>query len=238
METNHEAEVSRWVDDCMIQLNLETAWQPNLARALARFEQGRKSEYGRVRRRSWLAAATAAACACLFAFPASREFVRHLWTIPYLQTTNIGQVSAASMTLKDGQMAPDFTLQSAGGDDIRLSAYQGRVVLLNFWATWCHGCKTEIPWLIQFQSKYSARGLAVVGVSMDDDGWKSVRPFIAEKRLNYPVVIGNDDMAKPYGLSAMPMTFLIDRKGKIAAISVGVVDKDACEHEIVQLLAK
>ena len=241
MATNHKVDVSRWADDRMAHLSSEIAWRPNVALALARFEEQRRSKEVRVRRRSWIAAAALAACIGLLAFPASREFIRFLWAGRYLPMVNIGQVSAAGITLRQGQTAPDFTLQSASGDIIHLSAFKGRVVVVNFWATWCDGCKKEVPWLIEFENKYGTKGLSVIGVSMDDDGWKSVRPFIAEKKVNYPVVIGNGEMAQPYGLSqhsAMPMTFLIDRKGKIAATSVGVIDKDACEREIVELLAK
>ena len=77
------------------------------------------------------------------------------------------------------KLAPNFILTDAKGDTINLSAYKGKVVLLDFWATWCGGCKTEIPWYMEFDSKYKDRGLAVIGVSMDEDGWKSVRPFMA-----------------------------------------------------------
>jgi peroxiredoxin len=133
--------------------------------------------------------------------------------------------------------APDFTLNDSKGASVRLSKYKGKVVLLNFWATWCHGCKLEIPWFTEFEHKYKHNGLAVIGVSMDEDGWKSVKPFLKEKKLNYPVVVGNEDMAKLYGgVETMPMTLLIDRGGKIAASYTGMVDKDACESEIRMLL--
>src|SRR5262245_32988675 len=89
------------------------------------------------------------------------------------------------------QAAPDFTLSDANGNPVTLSAHKGRVVLLDFWATWCEGCKTEIPWYMEFQDKYKERGLSVLGVSLDEDGWKSVKPFLAENKLNYPVVIGD-----------------------------------------------
>jgi peroxiredoxin len=95
-----------------------------------------------------------------------------------------------------GQIAPDFIFKHAHGRDIRLSAYQGKLVLLNFWATWCHGCKLEIPWLMDFQSRYEGRGFAVIGVSLDDGGWKVIRPFVSEKKMNYPVVLGDDDLTK------------------------------------------
>jgi peroxiredoxin len=132
--------------------------------------------------------------------------------------------------------APEFTLTDAEGASIKLAGYKGKVVLLNFWATWCHGCQQEIPWFVQFESKYRERGLAVIGVSMDDDGWKSVRPFLNERKLNYTVVIGNEPLGKAYGLNSMPMTLLINREGKIAASYSGVVDREKCESKIRDLL--
>ncbi len=141
--------------------------------------------------------------------------------------------------------APNFILTDAKGDTINLSAYKGKVVLLDFWATWCGGCKTEIPWYMEFDAKYKDRGLAVIGVSMDEDGWKSVRPFMALEKdpetgghtaMKYPVVIGSDSLAKRYHLTSMPMTLLIDREGRIAVSHSGMVDKDDWESKIRSLL--
>lgn len=132
--------------------------------------------------------------------------------------------------------APGFSLKDSKGTSVQLSKYKGKVVVLDFWATWCGGCKVEIPWFMEFQKKYKHSGLAVIGVSMDDDGWKVVKPFLKEKKLNYTVVLGNDDLAKSYGLDSMPMTLLIDREGKIAATHVGMVEKSAFEKEIQALL--
>lgn len=132
--------------------------------------------------------------------------------------------------------APGFSLSDAKGASVRLSDYQGKVVLLDFWATWCGGCKVEIPWYVEFENKYKSSGLAVIGVSMDEDGWKAVKPFLEKTKLNYPVVIGNEELAKRYGVDAMPMTLLIDRGGKIASSHVGVVDKGGFESEIRLLL--
>ena len=132
--------------------------------------------------------------------------------------------------------APDFTLSDSKGTSLKLSAYKGRVVLLDFWATWCGGCKVEIPWYMEFQSKYKDSGLSVIGVSMDEDGWKSVKPFLEKSPMNYSVVVGNPELAKLYGVDSMPMTLLIDRGGRIAASHVGMVEKDAFEGEIQILL--
>lgn len=117
-----------------------------------------------------------------------------------------------------------------------LSQYKGNVVLLDFWATWCHGCRTEIPWYMEFENKYKDKGLAVIGVSMDT-GWNTVKPFMAKEKMNYPVVLGSDGLMEHYGSHSMPATYLIDREGRIADYHIGVVNKDQFESEIKKLLA-
>ncbi len=134
------------------------------------------------------------------------------------------------------KVAPEFALTDSHGATVKLSAYKGKVVVLDFWATWCHGCKIEIPWYVEFQQKYQTRGLAVIGVSMDEDGWKSVRPYLAKHSLNYPIAIGNSDLAKLYNVEAMPVTLLIDREGNVAASHAGMVDKASFESDILILL--
>lgn len=229
---NNDRAVSEWVDRRLTQLTLSSDWNVDTDSAFARL---RGKDRSRKSRRVKLAAAgVASVCAILVAIPQTRQTAEHLWAGSSI--VNIGQVSADTKALKDGQTAPDFVLEDAAGANVRLSAYKGKVVLLNFWATWCHGCTTEIPWLIQFQKQYKKRGFTVIGVSMDDDGWKSVRPFAASKNIDYPVVIGNQRMAQPFGLDAMPMTFLIGRDGKVAATSVGIIDRAACERQIQELL--
>lgn len=134
--------------------------------------------------------------------------------------------------------APDFSLEDAQGKAIKLSDFRGKVVLVDFWATWCHGCQTEIPWFMEFQNKYGSKGLAVVGISMDDDGWKSVRPFLAERKINYTVVVGNKNIEKLYSVENPPVAVLIDREGKIAEAHEGVVARESFEKHIKSLLAE
>ena len=100
-----------------------------------------------------------------------------------------------------GRPAPDFTRNTLDGKPLHLSTYRGKLVLLNFWATWCGPCLTEIPRFNTWQTKYAPQGLQVLGVSMDDDGWTSVKPYVAEKKINYRVVVG-DDMLAHRGLLA------------------------------------
>lgn len=134
--------------------------------------------------------------------------------------------------------APDFVLTDASGASVRLSNYKGQVVLLDFWATWCTGCKVEIPWFIEFEKKYRGRGLSAIGVAMDAEGWQLVKPYLAEHPISYPVIIGDlDFLQRRFGLApSLPVTLLIDRNGKIAETHPGVIDKEAFENDIQQLL--
>ena len=132
--------------------------------------------------------------------------------------------------------APDFSLKDANGKPIALSAYTGKVVLLDFWATWCTGCKVEIPWYMEFQKKYERRGLASIGVAMDEEGWKTVTPYLRKKPINYPIVVGDANLAKAYNVESLPVTLLIDRHGRIADAHVGMVVKSVWEQEILTLL--
>ena len=146
--------------------------------------------------------------------------------------------SAAQTTPPPAQRAaaPDFTLNDADGKPVTLSKYKGKVVLLDFWATWCTGCKVEIPWYMEFAKKYKRRGLASIGVAMDDEGWKIVTPYLKKKPINYPIVVGDANFAKAYNVESLPVTLLIDRHGRIADAHVGMVEKDAWEQEILTLL--
>jgi len=147
-------------------------------------------------------------------------------------------VEAAGKTSNDRKLAPDFTLTDANGSPVKLSDYRGKVVLLNFWATWCGPCQLEIPWFEEFEQQYKSKGFEVLGVSMDDDGWSAVKPYIAEHKVNYRVLLGNESVSELYGgLDALPTTFIIDREGKFAfAPHIGLAGKNEYLSEIQSLL--
>jgi peroxiredoxin len=132
---------------------------------------------------------------------------------------------------------PDFSLKDSNGQTVHLADYRGKVVLLNFWATWCGPCKVEIPWFIEFQRKYKDKNFVVLGVSMDDDGWDSVRKYIQDHKFNYRVVIGDDMIEKTFGgVEDLPTTFILDRGGHIAVKHIGLVSKEIYEGEIQEQL--
>jgi thiol-disulfide isomerase/thioredoxin len=132
-----------------------------------------------------------------------------------------------------GQPAPEVIFKDLDGTDATLGQYKGKVVLVNFWATWCEPCYVEIPWLIEMQQKYEAKGFTVLGIAMDEEGKSAVAPFLAKERfnvngqklpMNYPIVIGNDNVADKFGgLLGYPTSFLISRDGKIVKKVQGLI---------------
>ena len=132
----------------------------------------------------------------------------------------------------------NFTLKDVDGKDVKLASLKGKVVLLDFWATWCGPCKIEIPWFIEFQNKYGKSGLEVIGVVTEDTADKA-RPFAAQWKMNYTILQGNerDDLDDAFGpMFGLPITVIISRDGKICGKHVGLAGKDAFEKEIKSLL--
>jgi cytochrome c biogenesis protein CcmG/thiol:disulfide interchange protein DsbE len=133
------------------------------------------------------------------------------------------------------EKAPNFTLKDLQGKDISLSDFKGKVVLLDFWATWCPPCRKEIPHLVELSQQYEKDGLVVIGLSLDDSK-DPVGSFAKQNQINYPVVMANDKVCAAYGgVSAIPTLFLIDRKGDISQKHVGYTDKAVLEKEIKAL---
>jgi thiol-disulfide isomerase/thioredoxin len=132
----------------------------------------------------------------------------------------------------------DFTMKDITGKDVALSSYKGKVILLDFWATWCGPCKLEIPWFAEFYQKYGAQGLQVIGISVDDTPDK-LEPYVRDMKMNYVVLqgLGHDDVQDAFGpMLGIPVTVMISRDGKICATHMGIAGKDAFEREIKALL--
>ncbi len=138
-----------------------------------------------------------------------------------------------------GKAAPDFVLTNLSSKTVRLSDFKGKVVLLDFWATWCAPCREEIPELIQLQRQYAGKEFTVLGVALDEEGAAVVKPVVQELGANYPVVIGNLQVAAAYGgIEALPTTFLIGRNGKILKTYVGSREKSRFQQDILSALRR
>lgn len=141
---------------------------------------------------------------------------------------------------------PAVTFKDLQGKDIPLDSLKGKVVVVNFWATWCEPCRTEIPWLIAYQQKYADKGFTMLGVAMDEDGIAAVDPFIQSTKfdvggqqvaMNYPVVLGNDEIADKFGgLLGLPVSLVISRDGKIVKRYIGIVNEADLDKQIKDLL--
>jgi cytochrome c biogenesis protein CcmG/thiol:disulfide interchange protein DsbE len=138
-----------------------------------------------------------------------------------------------------GQLAPDFSLASLDGKNVKLSDFRGKAVLLNFWATWCEPCKIEMPWFVDLQKKYGPQGLQVVGIAMDDASPKEIGEFSRKMSVNYPVLVGKESVGDQYGgIPYLPSTFYISRDGKVVDRVFGLVSRSEIENNIQKALAQ
>jgi thiol-disulfide isomerase/thioredoxin len=139
---------------------------------------------------------------------------------------------------ESGGAAPETSLQipTLEGTNASIDQYKGKVVLVNFWATWCAPCRIEIPWLIEFNQKYGPKGLVILGVAMDDEGKKIVQPYVQTQRfdvnghpeaMNYQILLGNTKIADKFGgILGMPTSMLYSRDGKKIKTIIGLINHD------------
>jgi peroxiredoxin len=243
MEKNNEPNVNDWVNDRLhrAQLGPDSDWQPDVHRGFARLQGHMDAERGRPRRWFWIAVSATAISLFLMAFPVTRTLgERWAWAcVSLFGHSSSSEPSLTYAKVGDRKSAPDFSLSDAGGNPIRLSDLQGKVVLLNFWTTECAACQVEIPWFVEFQQTDRDRDLIVLGVSLDDDGWNSVKPYLAGKAINYPVMVGGNEIAQLYGASkSAPLALIIDKSGRIAVTHVGLCPKGEYETAITALLSE
>jgi peroxiredoxin len=180
-------------------------------------------------RTKWAVAAVSALALALLTLAVPLE-----WPFHRDETVAVGDACPADA--KPANL--DFTLKDMNNRDVRLSDFKGKVILLDFWATWCAPCKVEIPWFVEFQDKYGPAGLQVVGISVDDTH-EQLKPFVTQLKMNYVVLqgLGHDDVQDAYGpMWGIPVTVLISRDGKICAKHTGMSAKEAFEDEIRSLL--
>jgi peroxiredoxin len=141
---------------------------------------------------------------------------------------------------RSGQVAPDFKVSTIAGQQVSLENYRGRVLVLDFFATWCQPCRISIPHLVEMNRKYGAQGLSVLGMSADDDGERGVKVFADKNRISYPVALAGEPALADYGVRSVPVMFVIDKKGRVAEVFRGFTGEVArsTEQLIKKLLAE
>ncbi len=141
----------------------------------------------------------------------------------------------SAISAAEGKAAPDFALKDLGGKDISLDDYKGKVVFLNFWATWCPPCRQEIPGFIEAYEKYKGDGLVILGVAVSDRE-NSVKSYVEKSKMTYPVAMGDTKIVKDYDPgNAIPTTIVIDRDGNIFHKHVGFMDQSQVEKIFMDL---
>jgi peroxiredoxin len=139
-----------------------------------------------------------------------------------------------------GQSPPDFTLPDLNGNDVSLSDFEGKVVILDLWATWCPPCRQEIPFLASLYEEYRDRGLEIVGVGLDRGGASVLAPFVEANKVTYTILVGNEAVSRQYNVTSIPMTLTIDRDGLVASRDVGFAPSMEAEMRarVEELLAR
>lgn len=150
-----------------------------------------------------------------------------------------GRRGGAGAGSAQGMPMPEFTLASLGGSPVSKRDFAGRVVLFDFWATWCGPCRRGIPDFVELHAAYAGRGLAILGVGLDQEGAAALKPFAEKLKISYPVLLGNQETAKRWGgVAAIPATFIVDRKGIVRKQYVGFQPKPVLEAAVSSLLAE
>ena len=231
---------NEFVEKRISSLEEPAGFKPNAMRARAQLHALTAHASRRWR---WSLAAAAAAAIVMLVLPIGRAVAsnpRPLGSVHEQLMSFHNYVYANFLWLtgefRPGADAPNFALTDMNGKTVRLADYEGKVVLLNFWATWCAPCKAEIPGFMELQKTYGD-DLEVLGVSFDEDGWNAVRPFVQQLGVNYPVMVAGPDLPEEYRrVASVPTTLLINRQGRVSRIRTDLATKEQYEEWIKRLL--
>jgi peroxiredoxin len=223
METRKSDRVQS-VADRLELLTPPADWTPSLARNRARLRE----RVGAGSRRR-LRLMTTAAVAALVIGAANVSVVR---AVAQRCGEWLGLVSSSRPRL------PDVSFTDVYGSSVSVSALRGKVVLLTFWTTTCGQCQTEMRWFADFQHTYRDRNLVVLGVSLDQDGWSRVSPFLERQPLNYDVVLAQREATQPIIGASIPTTLIVDRRGRIAVRHIGYCSRGEYQRDLEKVLAE
>jgi len=134
--------------------------------------------------------------------------------------------------------APNFTLRDLKGNEISLSDYRGKIVILNFWTTWCKPCRVEIPGFVEIYEEYKNKGMEILGISLDRAGSEQILKFVEENKISYPVLLGTKEIATDYEIQVIPITYIIDKKGKTRHKHIGYMDKNVLIRYFLELVSE
>lgn len=252
MDNNNEVNVDRqsndqWANERLGPLLPDYECRPNPSLGFARLQERRDARVGRRRRWAWAVSGVVATGLPLMALPVTRVIAQRCVSACVKESRKIREFlmgnpsipapNSPFVKLEDRKAAPDFSVTDASGKPVQLSEFRGRVVVLNFWATWCGPCKVEIPVLNGLQQAYQGSDFTVLGVSLERGGWNVVKAYMTAAQFHYPVMVGSEDIATLYGgLDTIPTTLVIDKSGRIAAIHAGLCSRNEYEADINALL--
>jgi len=236
-------ETAQWVTGRMAALTRDDDWHPDVAVGLAAFHTRSVALRARRVRRFGLGAV---AVIVFLAMPVTRALGARCLDACVNVTTRVTQFlrgdepeAAAPKTVgaRIGDIAPDALGADRTGAPRTMSSLGGRVVVVNFWATWCVPCRTEIPLLNDLQARYGSEGLEVIGISLDQEGWTAIESFRRDQPITYAVTLGSDEVAAPYGgVGAVPATFIVNRSGLIVAKMIGPIREGMYDELLARLL--
>jgi cytochrome c biogenesis protein CcmG, thiol:disulfide interchange protein DsbE len=236
MATRDDIHLPRWIDDRLAVLNPPDGWTPDEARGVTRLREHRANGVRRRRRWTWMAVAAGTILLLVVPTPTVRGFA-HACS-EFVRRTISGADATHATEAVQRSLLSARELRDVSGRVFSVSDYRGKVVLLTYWSTSCRQCQSEMNWFTEFQRIFGDQRFAVVGVAVDQGGSDAVSRFLADRPVNYRIVLGDREVARLDAATSIPTTFILDRSGRIAVRHVGYCSKREFESDIRAVLAE